>query len=249
MAPNFKKLIIGCNKEMLVHNKYDPIHIVPLDDDFDLPTTQLLLFPIHLPNLESLSLEYREGKFDGKLEFLKDNPHIKKLSLPFVEEIPRVFDTIKSFNNLEHLDIFTNCLGYSKELQRNNFPTPYNLKSLTLECFYYPHIIQFVKSFHRITNLKVKTLHIHFNEIIQFINELSDFQLLKNLSLCFVLTSCELEEAKDSKVYMPFKTNDIKLPKLGNLEKVEFKLVSEIVIILLKWIPVKLNLELMNVLN
>ncbi|KXN65517.1 hypothetical protein CONCODRAFT_12877 [Conidiobolus coronatus NRRL 28638] len=223
-----KKLTIGRNTELLVYNKYDPIPIDPNEYYLDLPKTQHLLLPTHLPNLESLSLKHWEGKFDDKLEFLKACPQIKKLSFPSVEEIPQIFNIIRSFNNLEHLEILLDCFGYEKESEIINFTIPCNLKSLTIQCRYYPYVIQFFnESFLQITNLNVISLYLSFDELLLFINNLSAMQLLKKLKLSFELNLYEFNEAIGSTVFTPIKTNVIKFPKLDNLESIEFKSVSK----------------------
>jgi hypothetical protein len=191
----------------------------------DMPTTQHLLLPAHFPNLESLSFYHWRGEFDDKLKFLKVNSHIKKLSLPIVEEILEVFGIISKFKNLEHLNIFANNCSYSKGIEFINspIPVPPNLKSLAINSIYHNGIIKFLsKSFAQIANLKVKIAFIHFNQLIKFINNLSPMQSLKKLELCFELTQSNFDEIRCYAVDEPFSTNFIKFPKLDNLESVEF---------------------------
>ncbi|KXN65363.1 hypothetical protein CONCODRAFT_80784 [Conidiobolus coronatus NRRL 28638] len=224
------KLTFGYNNEVLLDNKVDPIPLDPYLDGLDIPTTQHSLLPTHLPNLKSLSLRpYNEG-FDDKLEFLKVNSHITKLSLPFVEEIPRVFDIIQSFNNLEHLDILAKNYNYSKVIEFINspIPLPLDLKTLTIDINYHEDIMPFLnKLFLQTTDLKLTFGVIYLNQLLTFISNLTASQLLKNLKLCFELISYEFYEVEGYCANKAFRTNVIKFPKLGSLESVEFKSLSE----------------------
>lgn len=66
-----KTLLYGHNEEMIVNSKYNPIPVGPQENHPDIPQTQHLIIPAHLPNLKSLSLVSFDKEFDDKLDFLK----------------------------------------------------------------------------------------------------------------------------------------------------------------------------------
>jgi hypothetical protein len=219
-----KKLTIGRNLEIFLEDDHDLIPIHPLEGCIDVPSTKFLLLPSHLGNLESLSfnsVQYeRDENFDDMLDFLKVNPHITKLSFP-LETTPQLFDIISSFQNLEHLDIFSNYPKGHEIIDNIKTSIPSNLKSVSLGLDTYKEVINFLnKPFLQITCLTVKFEFIEFHYICLLISKLPAMQLLKNLKFCFESISCISEDATDSFVDKSFGANCVRFP---SLERVKFR--------------------------
>ncbi|KXN67240.1 hypothetical protein CONCODRAFT_10751 [Conidiobolus coronatus NRRL 28638] len=219
-----KELTIGGIREMILNNNHDPIRLLSCIYRPNIPMNPHLLMSIHLPNLESLSLVESYGEFDDMLELLKVNSHIKRLYLPCVDEIHEIFDIIQSFKNLNHLNIFIDCFGYKKDLEKINSQIPPNFKSLTVICnYYYDNVINFLKGqFHQLTHLSVRFKSIQFQQLSLLISNLTTMHLLKKLELHFEVAS-DFYEVKNCEVYKSFRINIFKFPKLSNLESVEFR--------------------------
>jgi hypothetical protein len=224
-----KKLTIGGNREILLENNYDPIPIDPFEEDLDILSTKYLLLPSRIPNFESLSLWtlffLYDDNYDDMLDFLKANSHITMLSF-HLETIPQLFDIISSFQNLEHLNIFSNYSKGPEIIDSIKSSIPSNLKSASLNLNSYVDVVDILnKSFLQITNLTVKFKLVEFHQLCLFTLKLPNMNLLKSLKLIFKLGSFEIENIGFC-ILETFRSNVIKFNILFNLQYLEFKVFS-----------------------
>ncbi|KXN66269.1 hypothetical protein CONCODRAFT_11936 [Conidiobolus coronatus NRRL 28638] len=161
--------------------------------------------PKYLPNLTSF--EYympKDRLYEGEdlIEFIKLNPQLKKLKFSGVEFNYELFNIIRDYENLTHLEmnfgyIFYNLINYE-------IPILYNIKHLCLQLDGIDVDDMIRDKFPNIEELVIEFDGGVTNEINRLIESFSNLKSLK------FITNGESKDAKN-----------LTLPELNNLEKFE----------------------------
>jgi hypothetical protein len=180
---NLKKLELGLNLVGHVDERADDIILRPnmeFNDDF----SYLSLHPKEVPNL--LLLDYMPSLYDDidcndLLEFLRVNQSIRSLIIRINRFNPAIFNFVKSYQNLTHLELSDLDLFSVIDTELIDSQICNNLRSLDI-CIHHDNgfLDILAQQFPNLTVLTLRSIELEFSELCSHI---SKFQNLKKFKL------------------------------------------------------------------